>query len=265
MSSVLFRPRGKPNDFNHFPAARSCFPSDSQKMLKGASPKPKVAAQYLLDTFRVAGIRKTYLIIREGKWDIPNYFRDGNRIGMSLAYIVISGSLGPPDTLDRAYSFVAQNRIAFGFPDIMFSPANAYVRLIRRQEKTGADIVLGLHRIRNPHAWDMVDTDEDGRVRKIVMKPKVTSLTLGWHFAVWTPVFSEFMHRFLRSEETQRDLNRLKSTNNDPGGDLAVGVVFKAALKSGLSIQSVKFPGEFSLDIGTPENLAKAVRLFQTR
>ena len=50
-------------------------------------------------------------------------------------------------------------------------------------------------------------------------------------------------------------------TANDPGGDLAVGVVLQAALKAGLSMQSIRVHGAGALDIGTPENLAKAVRL----
>jgi glucose-1-phosphate thymidylyltransferase len=52
----------------------------------------------------------------------------------------------------------------------------------------------------------------------------------------------------------------LANTSNDPGGDLAVGVVFQEALKVGLRIQSVKFPHDRYLDIGTPDNLVKAVR-----
>ena len=60
-----------------------------------------------------------------------------------------------------------------------------------------------------------------------------------------------------------RNLDRLASKVNDPGGDLAVGVVLQAALRAGLSIQSVTFLGERYLDIGTPENLLKAVRQFQ--
>jgi glucose-1-phosphate thymidylyltransferase len=94
------------------------------------------------------------------------------------------------------------------------------------------------------------------------MKPAATALTWGWHFAVWTPVFSDFLHRFLRSGETKRNLTRLADKANDPGGDLAMGVVLQAALKEGLSMYSVAFPGERYLDIGTPENLARAVREF---
>lgn len=223
-------------------------------------PRPKVVSQYLLEKFKTAGLSKTFIVIREGKWDIPNYFQEGVGVGMSLAYLVIPGSLGPPDTLDRAYSFVFQYRIAFGFPDILFGPPDAYRRLIEQQEQTSADVVLGLHRIEDPRIWDMVDCDNEGWIREIVVKPASTTLTFGWCFAVWTPVFSEFLHRFLRADETTRKMEQLANTANDPGGDLAVGVVFQQALKAGLRIQSVKFPHDRYLDIGTPDNLAKAVR-----
>lgn len=243
-----------------FPCSKEIYPVGFAIDTKTGKPRPKVAAQYLLEKFRVAGITKTFLVIKEGKWDIPSYFGEGNLVGLSLAYVVIAGSLGPPDTLDRAYPFLAQKRVAFGFPDILFGPEDAYRQLIAQQEQTGADVVLGLHEIEDPRVWDMVDCDEAGCVRNLVMKPASTNLTYGWCCAVWTPTFTEFLHSFLRADETRRNLDRLASKANDPGGDLAVGVVFQAALKAGLSIHSVKFPGHGYLDIGTPENLAKAVR-----
>jgi glucose-1-phosphate thymidylyltransferase len=255
---------GQARRLHPVPCSKELFPVGFVKDERTGALRPKVAAQYLLDKFHAAGITKTYLVIRDGKWDIPGYFREAEPPGMSLAYLVIPGSLGPPDTIDRAYPFIAQNRIAFGFPDILFGPDDAYRQLLRQQERTGADVVLGLHPIEDTRLWDMVDTEEDGRVCSIVMKPATTTLTFGWHFAVWTPVFSDFLHRFLRSDETKRDLGRLADRANDPGGDLAVGVVFQAALKFGLVIQSVKFPSDKCLDIGTPDNLAKAVRLFQS-
>lgn len=251
---------GQAKRLQPFPCSKELFPVGFAKDPLTGTPRPKVAAQYLLEKFKAARISKAFIVIREGKWDIPNYFQQGQGVGLSLAYLVIPGSVGPPDTLDRAYPFIAQHRIAFGFPDILFGPPDAYARLIEQQERTGADVVLGLHRIEDTRIWDMVDSDTDGRVREIVMKPVSTTLTFGWCFAVWTPVFSEFLHQFLRADETKRNMSVLASTTNDPGGDLAVGVVFQAALKAGLAIQTVKFPQDSYLDIGTPENLAKAVR-----
>jgi dTDP-glucose pyrophosphorylase len=251
---------GQAKRLQPFPCSKELFPVGFTKDPQTGMPRPKVAAHYLLEKFKAAGISKAFIVIREGKWDIPNYFQQGQGVGLSLAYLVIPGSVGPPDTLDRAYPFTAQHRIAFGFPDILFGPPDAYGRLVEQQERTGADVVLGLHRIEDTRIWDMVDSDTDGRVREIVMKPASTTLTFGWCFAVWMPAFSEFLHQFLRAEETKRNMSVLASTSNDPGGDLAVGVVLQAALKAGLTIQTVKFPQDSYLDIGTPENLAKAVR-----
>lgn len=243
-----------------FPCSKEIFPVGFTVDDQSGMPRPKVAAQYLLEKFRVAGITKVFVVIKSGKWDIPQYFREGDLVGLSLAYLVIAGSLGPPDTIDRAYPFIEQTRVAFGFPDILFGPEDAYARLIRRQEETGADVVLGLHLIEDPRVWDMADCDASGRVRDLVMKPASTTLTHGWCCAVWTPRFSTFLHEFLRADETKRNMSRLANRANDPSGDLAVGVVLQAALKAGLLVQSVKFPGERYLDIGTPENLLKAVR-----
>lgn len=251
---------GRAKRLQPFPCSKELFPVGFTNDPQTGMPRPKVAAHFLLEKFKAAGISKTFIVIREGKWDIPNYFQEGQGIGLSLAYLVIPGSAGPPDTLDRAYPFVIQNRIAFGFPDILFGPSDAYGRLIEQQERTEADVVLGLHRIEDTRIWDMVDSDRDGWVREIVMKPASTTLTFGWCFAVWTPAFSAFLHQFLRADETKRNMSVLASTANDPGGDLAVGVVFQAALKAGLRIQSVKFPQDGYLDIGIPENLARAVR-----
>jgi NDP-sugar pyrophosphorylase family protein len=243
------------------PCSKELLPIGFHESPLTARLAPKVVSHYLLEKFHAAGIRRTYIVIREGKWDIPQYFLTGDLVDMSLAYVVIPESIGPPDTIDRAYPFVKRSLIAFGFPDILFGPLDAYTRLIRRQDETAADVVLGLHRIDHPNTWDMVETEADGRVKRIEMKPTTTELVFGWHFAVWTPVFTEFLHRFLRSEKTTRDMARMRSTANDPSGDLALGIVLQAALAEGLAVQSVSFPGDSPLDVGSPENLRRASRM----
>ncbi len=245
-----------------FPCSKEIFPVGFAIDTATGLPRPKVAAQYLLEQFRAAGISIVYMVIRDGKWDIPNYFRDGSFLKLSLAYVVIPGSLGPPDTIDRAFDFIEQKRVAFGFPDILFGPDDAFRQLIDVQARTKAEVVLGLHRVYDPSAWDMVEYEADGRVRTIAMKPASTPLTYGWCCAVWTPAFSAFLHRFLRAEETRRNLSDLTNRANDAGGDLAMGVVLQAALKEGLPMQTVLFPHDTYIDIGTPGNLAKAVQQF---
>lgn len=249
---------GQSRRLQPLPCSKEVLPIGFHAHARTGHLAPKVVGHYLLEKFRAAGIRKTYIVIRDGKWDIPGYFRDGDLVDMGLAYVVISGSCGPPDTIDRAYPFVARNRIAFGFPDILFDPPDAYARLIKKQEETAADVVLGLHRIADPRSWDMVETGDDGRVRRIELKPAATKLTFGCHFAVWTPAFTEFLHRFLRSEQTNRDTARIRAAGSDAGGDLAAGIVLQAALAEGMVVHSVSFPDGSPHDIGSPENLRSA-------
>jgi hypothetical protein len=119
------------------PCSKELFPIGFHENPRTGRLAPKVASHYLLEKFRAAGVRTTYIVIREGKWDIPQYFLAGDLVDMSLAYVVIPESIGPPDTIDRAYPFVRQSRIAFGFPDILFGPRDAYAQLIRKQDETG--------------------------------------------------------------------------------------------------------------------------------
>ena len=80
-------------------------------------PKVKVVSQYLFDRMASAGVRQGIIVLRVGKWDIPAYFGEGGLSAMRLAYVVVGETLGPPDTLDRAYAFVRRNVVAFGFPE----------------------------------------------------------------------------------------------------------------------------------------------------
>ncbi|MCS6926684.1 MAG: dTDP-glucose pyrophosphorylase [Candidatus Binatia bacterium] len=226
------------------------------------APRPKAVSEYLFDKFRAAGIRKSIIIIRTGKWDIPAYFGDGQLVGMDLAYLVISDSWGPPATIDRAYPFVKEARVAFGFPDILFGPTDVFVHLLRHQADTGCDVVLGLYPAHDPRSMDMVDLDPRGRVRAIELKPHRTQLTYAWICAVWTPAFTDFLHRFLAAPETQENLALLANPQTDPSGDLPVGAVLRAAVQAGLRTEGVCFPAETYLDIGTPAALSVALTTY---
>ncbi len=79
----------------------------------GGRRVPKAVCQYLLEKMRVAGIVKAYVVLREGKWDIPASLGDGATAGMHLAYLMVGISFGVPFTLDQAYPFVRDSRRPF--------------------------------------------------------------------------------------------------------------------------------------------------------
>src|SRR5215217_2645224 len=78
------------------PCSKELYPIGFRRDERSGECRPKVASHYLLEKFRRAGIERTYVVLRDGKWDIPAYFTDGGLVGLDLAYVVVSESLGPP-------------------------------------------------------------------------------------------------------------------------------------------------------------------------
>jgi glucose-1-phosphate thymidylyltransferase len=221
--------------------------------------RPKAVCHYLLEKMRLAGITRAYIVLRKGKWDIPAYLGDGIMLNMHLAYLMMRLPFGVPYTLDQAYPFVQDDLVAFGFPDVTFQPDDAFVRLLARQATTNADVVLGLFPAHQPHRVDMVDLDENGRVRLIVIKPPQTHLHYTWIIAVWTPVFTRFMHEYLTAIQNVNEQDG--AGNNTPEQrELFVGDVIQAAIHHDLRVEAVLFSDDTYLDIGTPDDLVRAVR-----
>jgi len=241
------------------PCSKELYPIGFRRDAHG-DLRPEVASAHLLDKFRRAGITRTFVILREGKWDIPAYFGDGRNVGVDLAYVVIEGSIGPPDTLDRAYPFVAGQRVAFGFPDILFGPDDVFTRLLEHQRTTDAHIVLGCYPAHDVRQLDMLDIDPHGAIRAVHLKPQTSSLVFSWICAVWSAEFSLFLHEHVERERATHARNAQAYSGIDPQGDLPVGAVIKAAVEHGLRVHGVTFPDETFIDIGTPANLILALK-----
>jgi NDP-sugar pyrophosphorylase family protein len=222
----------------------------------------KVASHYLLECLQAAGIRRGYVVIRQGKWDIPAYWGDGAMLGMDLAYLVIEDSTGPPDTIDRANPFVHDKVVAFGFPDILFRPKDVFAKLLARLDRPGVDAVLALFPAHDTKAQDMIDIDVRQRIRAIQLKPQRTRLKYGWVCAVWAPSFTLFLHRFLHKVRTGRMAGLIGNRRIDPQGDIPVGAVLRAAVQAKLNVEGVIFPTGRYLDIGTPQSLASPKSYF---
>ena len=228
------------------PCSKEILPVGLRRLADG-SLRPKVVSHFLLEKMHHAGVRKVFFILRNGKWDIPQYYGDGGTIGMDVGYLMMGRPHGPPYTLDQAFPFIGDSRIAFGFPDILFEPDDAYTQALKCLNATRAALVLGLYPAHKKWTWHSVATDRTGRVREVFMNRSKTKSKLGWVFAVWTSKFTKFLHDYLAARKAGDVLI----------AELTVGEVIRAAIDAGLPTQSVVFRNRNYLDIGTPENLQR--------
>jgi glucose-1-phosphate thymidylyltransferase len=216
--------------------------------------RPKPVGQYLLEHFRRAGAKRAYIVIRKGKWDIPEYFGDGAGLDLALGYLIMNRPHGAPYTADQAYEFVAEATIVFGFPDILIEPEDAFPRLVSHLGATKADAALGLFPTDQPHLCDPIQFDERGRIRHIYVKPEHSDLRITWTIAAWAPSFTQFLHEYLA------ELERAAGSEEMPRQELFMSHVFMAAMQAGLRVEGLHLPGAQFLDIGVPENLVQALK-----
>jgi glucose-1-phosphate thymidylyltransferase len=242
---------GRAERIGPLPCSKEIFPIGTRLINGGPEKRPKVACQYLLDEMRQAGITKAYIVLRQGKWDIPAYLQDGSMLGMDLGYLIASVPFGAPYTLDEAYPFVRDAIVAFGFPDILFQSDNGFEQLLTHQATSEADIVLGLFPADMPERMDIVDL-EGSRVKDLIIQPASTHLQFSWDIAVWTPVFTKFLREYLADSDNSRSVKP----------ELSVGHVIKSAIVHGLNVEAVPVSTEPYRDIGTPEGLARATERF---
>ncbi|MEP0747568.1 sugar phosphate nucleotidyltransferase [Trichocoleus sp. AS-A1] len=245
---------GQATRISPLPMSKELYPIGFRPVDSGSGTlRPKVVSHYLLEKMRLAGIKKAYTVLRPGKWDIPAYFGDGTLLDMNLGYLMLGLPYGVPYTLDQAYPFVQDAVVALGFPDILFQPEDAFVRLLARLAAGNADAVLGLFPNDQPHKAGMVDFDAQGRVHFVVEKPPISDLKYMWAIAVWTPVFTQFMHEYLAA---------IQAGQLPQAKELPISDVVQAAIDSGLRVEAETFADGTYLDIGTPADLVKAVRQF---
>jgi glucose-1-phosphate thymidylyltransferase len=236
---------GKAERLGKLPCSKELFPIGFRETQNG--PVPKVACHFLLERFRAAGISKAFVVLHESKWDVARYFGTGEIADISLAYLSIPSSRSVPETLSFAAPWVGESIVALGFPDCLFEPADAYSRLLERQAATGADLVLGLFPTERCRTTDMVECGPDGRVKRIEVRPETTALRFNWLLAVWGPVFTRHL------------VDAVRSTPGG-GGELQIGAVVRSAVDGGMHVEGVEFPGGSYRDVGTPGDLAAAIR-----
>ncbi len=243
---------GRADRLGVLPCSKEIFPLGFRAGEDGLE-RPRPVCGRLLESFARAGVSRAFILLRKGKWDIPALLGDGSALGLPLAYLAFEPTASVPETLDRAYPFVAEATVALGFPDIVVEPKGAYRPLLRRLRETGAEVVLGLFPTDQSWKCDMVELDAGSKVRRIVIKQAETTLRFTWSIAVWGPELSRYLHDFVAE-------GRAADT-----AETYVGDVIQAAIDDGMTVIGERFEEGSFLDVGTPEDLRRAAARFAPR
>jgi len=128
--------------------------------------RPRAVSEYLVERLARGGATKVCFVISPHKSDILRYF--GARVGdVDLAYVIQPQPAGLCDALFRALPLIHPDEpVAIGLPDTIWFPEDGLARLPDDR------LAFLLFPVERPEAFDVVLTDEEGRVREIQVKPR---------------------------------------------------------------------------------------------
>ncbi len=236
------------------PCSKEILPVGFHKAVEGVSAQPKVIILYLLDKMRFAGIRKVYIVLRKGKWDIPGYLGDGSALDMHICYLMQGLPYGVPYTLDQTFPFIKESIVALGFPDTIYETKEIYIKLIEQLKGSDADVVLGLFPAYYPQNADGVDVDSDGIIHRVFAKPHDASRKIVWAAAVLRTTFTQFMHEYLANIDPLSHERK----------ELQIGYIMQTAIEGGQRIAGVHVSEQPIIDVGTPDNFATVLKRLST-
>lgn len=95
------------------PVSKEVFPLGIVPTVAEGGSRVQVPVDSLLEAFRMAEAETAYVVLREGKWDVPAYLGPGDAYELSLAYLVTPPTLGVPFTIDVASPFVRDAVVLF--------------------------------------------------------------------------------------------------------------------------------------------------------
>jgi glucose-1-phosphate thymidylyltransferase len=242
---------GKGTRVSPLPGSKELFPIGYQERQGETGPylHPKVVMQYLIDSLILAGVRRFFIIIGDNKWDIVRYYGSGEKLDISISYLFQERLTGMPGAIDLVRPWLQEEDIMlFGMPDTIFTPPDAFLRLLEHHRQTCADVCLGLFETDTPELFGMTRVDENGFLTAFVDKPQHTDLIYMWGIGCWGITFARLLGE--------------ASSKNSTLGEPVLSDLFALALQRGLKVTGLAFPESRYLDIGTPADLVLASRLF---
>lgn len=164
--------------------------------VENGEERPRAVSEYLVERMIGGGADKLCFVIGPGKTDILEYY--GSRLwGADIAYVVQPNPGGLCDAVFRALPLVRPDEpVVIGLPDTIWFPSNAL------QQLPEDALSFLLFPVEHPELFDAVSTDEQGNVRRILVKQRARETNWIWGaFKMPGTVFHQLHAMWQRPEQ----------------------------------------------------------------
>jgi mannose-1-phosphate guanylyltransferase len=192
--------------------------------------------EHLVDYLKEHNITDIILAVGESLEQIQNYFGDGSKLGVRIAYSVEDFPMGTAGAVKNAERFLDDAFIVFNGD--VFTDIDLRV-MMRLHRKNKAIASLALTSVDDPTIYGVVETDSQGKVKRFIEKPswdKVTTNMINAGIYILEPDILSYVTP-----------NAFSMFEHD---------VFPPLLEKGQAIYGYPFQ-DYWIDIGTPDKYLK--------
>ncbi|MBO3839434.1 MAG: sugar phosphate nucleotidyltransferase [Thermoproteota archaeon] len=224
---------------------------NKEMSLIGESP----VIEYSVRALANAGVKKVFIVLGEGKWQVLEYLRDGNRFNISISYLYQDmgekgENKGTAKAIQTAENWIEEDFIAI-YGDSFFHPYDFLKSEIEFHLKEEADVTMGVYMMRDHKDYGVVEVSND-RVVNILekaAKEDVEKVRVDDMFAVNSgPIIF-----------TKEVFYYIKKTKASPSGEYWITDTIKLMIEDGKKVVAYRIPKEvFWRDIGRMEHRIEA-------
>lgn len=145
------------------------------------TPKPVVPIcnrpflLYQIDTLRRAGIKNITLSLSYQPQKIEQQLGDGSDFGVKLNYTVEPQPMGTAGAYKFAEDFIREPTVVLNGDIVTDLDLE---RVLREHDERKAAATIVLSPVENPSAYGLVETEDDGRVKRFLEKPKADEISV---------------------------------------------------------------------------------------
>lgn len=224
------------------------FTAHTPKPLLEVAGKPLIA--HIVEALAGCGLREIAIVTGYLAEQVEEWCGAFNRAHRETALLPIRQPQlnGTAGALLAARDFVQREQaFIFGWADILMD-REFYARFLDAARTRDYDLLLAVNWMHDPWRGSAVYTTNDMRVERIVEKPPQGTSTTHWNSA---GLFAA----------TPRLLDYAASLKPSARGELELPESFAAMIADRAVVRAVELRGFWS-DVGTPEDLARARKLF---
>jgi len=204
----------------------------------------KPLLEHCLNALKASGINEILIITHYMGKVIREYFGNGENFGLKIEYTEQKAVLGTGNAVSAAEPFV-DDTFLLVYGDLLFSKeAVSRVLNVHRKEKASS-VVMAVVPVEIPENYGMVELDDEGKVKKLVEKPRrgeaSTNLANAGIYVFSTEIFE-----------------KIRETSASVRGEWEITDAISLLIKEKKNVLAAKIPKEEWMDIGRPWDLLEA-------